>query len=121
MNAECYDVETPSLYIDSLSTGCEQSAEKNWFKKLLINDNIVNFKLDTGAEANILPLCVFQNLNLGDVSILKQTTVMLASYGNHKLKPKVEVSLLCSTDKHKNVKLDFLVVDVNAKPILGLP
>lgn len=37
------------------------------------------------------------------------------SYGNYKLKPEAEVSLLCSTEK-----LNFIVVDADSRPVLGL-
>ena len=52
------------LYIDTVSTGKEISDETVWCKDISIDNKLINFKLDTGAEANILPLNVYNNLKL---------------------------------------------------------
>ena len=51
---------------------------------------------------------------------MTSTDVVLVSYGNNRLKPIGSVDLVCSTEKHTNVLLTFTVIDVKAKPILGL-
>ena len=115
----CTD-EMSTLYIDTVSTGKEISDETVWCKDISIDNKLINFKLDTGAEANILPLNVYNNLKLHEKCKLNNTKIVLISYGNYKLKPEGEVSLFCSTEKCKNVKLKFIIVDVTSKPILGL-
>ncbi|GFU49546.1 transposon Tf2-9 polyprotein [Nephila pilipes] len=78
----------------------------------------VNFKLDTGAEVNILPLYI---LNMFKVKPkLSETNLSLTTYGNFKLKPDGSLIINCSTNKLKNVPLPFYVVNVKSKPILGL-
>ncbi|GFS43630.1 transposon Tf2-9 polyprotein [Nephila pilipes] len=78
----------------------------------------VNFKLDTGAEGNILPLYI---LNMFKVKPkLSVTNLSLTTYGNFKSKPDGSFIINCSTNKLKNVPLPFYVVNVKSKPILGL-
>ncbi|GBL90958.1 hypothetical protein AVEN_28046-1 [Araneus ventricosus] len=108
--------ELHQLYIDSILTG---STEKSWCVNLSVCDNIINFKLDTGAEANILPLNIYNRLKLPKHD-LSTTEVMLISFGDHKLKQEGQISLLSSTEKCLNVKLNFIAVNVDSKPILGL-
>ncbi|GFU04966.1 transposon Tf2-9 polyprotein [Trichonephila clavipes] len=78
----------------------------------------VNFKLDTGAEVNILPLYI---LSMFKVNLKhSNTNRSLTIYGKFKLKPNGSLIINCSTDKLKNVPLPFWVVNAKSKPILGL-
>jgi len=36
------------------------SCEKAWLTKLNVNGMVINFKLDTGAEASVLPQSIFR-------------------------------------------------------------
>lgn len=108
----------PSIYIDTVNIN--NNTEKEWTKTILVTGKPIEFKLDTGAEANILPLSICSKLKLYNNDQLIKTDVVLISYGNHKLKPEGQVSLTCSTDKCKNISLQFEIVDVESRPILGL-
>lgn len=115
------DNKNVSLYIDSVkteSTHC--NLDKCWFEVLNVEGNVIQFKLDTGAEANVLPLSLFHSINVFNQIELEETNVVLLSYGNFKLKPEGKALLKCSSKKGVIIKLDFLVVDIESKPILGL-
>ena len=58
-----------------------------------INGTQVCFKLDTGAEANVLPSSVLSKLKISKP--LEKTNVVLTSYGNFKVQPEGKVDLLC--------------------------
>ncbi|GFS69044.1 retrovirus-related Pol polyprotein from transposon opus [Nephila pilipes] len=107
---------------DSIDKNIEMVSETTWYKSITLDVNHkcfdVNFKLDTGAEVNILPLYI---LNMFKVkSKLSETNLSLTTYGNFKLKPDVYLIINCSTNKLKSVPLPFYVVNVKSKPILGL-
>ncbi|GFT25449.1 transposon Tf2-6 polyprotein [Nephila pilipes] len=108
-------------FTDSIDKNIEMVSE-TWYKSITLDVNHkcfdVNFKLDTGAEVNILPLYI---LNMFKVkSKLSETNLFLTTYGNFKLKPNGSLIINCSTNKLKNVPLPFYVVNVKSKPILGL-
>ena len=72
---------------------------KAWYSKMKVSGELVDFKLDTGAEANIIPRQIYDGLQLP--GNLEQTSEVLSSYGNHKVVPLGKVTLSCSTkEKH---------------------
>ena len=77
----------------------------------------VEFKLDTGSEANIIPRQIYDNLSMRGK--LEETNEVLSSYGNHRVVPVGKVSLSC-TVKARTLSLDFYVVDLESVSILGL-
>jgi len=93
------------------------SCEKAWLTKLNVNGMVINFKLDTGAEANVLPRSIFRQLPVQ--KNLQQTNVVLSSYGNHKVSPEGKVLLDCSINDVTH-SLEFYVTNVSSPPILGL-
>ncbi|GFS85346.1 transposon Ty3-G Gag-Pol polyprotein [Nephila pilipes] len=107
---------------DSIDKNIEMISETIWYKYITLDVNHkffdINFKLDTGAEVNILPLYI---LNMFKVKPkLSETNLSLTTYGNFKLKPDGSLIINCSTNKLKNVLLPFYEVNVNSKPILVL-
>ncbi|GFW20262.1 uncharacterized protein K02A2.6 [Trichonephila clavipes] len=97
-------------------------SETTWYKSVSLDVNNkcfdVNFKLDTGAEVDILPLYILSMFKVNPK--LSKTNISLTTYGNFNLKPNGSLIIHCSTDKLKNVPLPFYVVNVKSKPILGL-
>jgi hypothetical protein len=87
------------LYIESLTVGqvstTNQNAESTWYKtiQLKVGDKIANikFKLDTGAETNVLSYNMIKYLN---VNLIETETVLIA-YGNFKIKPMGKVKMEC--------------------------
>ncbi|GFT10873.1 transposon Ty3-I Gag-Pol polyprotein [Nephila pilipes] len=109
-------------FTDSIDKNIEMVCETTWHKSITLDVNHkcfdVNFKLDTGAEVNILPLYI---LNMFKVKPkLSETNLSLTTYGNFKLKPDGSLKISCSTNKLINVPLPFYVVNVKSIPILGL-
>ncbi|CAL1294236.1 unnamed protein product [Larinioides sclopetarius] len=115
-----YEIKNDNLFIDTVEVNSLASNQKSWFKYLKINNVKVLFKLDTGAETNVIPLSTFKTLNL-DLKCEKTNTVLL-SFGNYKITPIGKVTLFCCiNDIDDKIPIEFIIVD-NAcgKPILGL-
>lgn len=91
--------------------------ESTWFTSLRIGGTPIKFKLDTGAEANVLPLGVYSKLR--NKSPLLETSVVLSSYGDFKVKPKGTLNLNREARGMKE-NLSFFVAAVKSPPILGL-
>lgn len=88
-----------------------------WIEHVRVSNINVPFKVDTGAEIDVLPLGVC--VKLGVQNVLEPTTITLRAFGGNKIKPNGMCSLIC---KYKNVSLRvrFAVVDLDVAPILGL-
>ncbi|KAI5731889.1 hypothetical protein M8J77_017897 [Diaphorina citri] len=95
-----------------------ESKHKSWMKQVLVNNYPIEFKLDTGSEANILPSKYLHFLKPRPE--MKKSNVRLEAYGGNHIFPKGSISVLLET-KDRIVQADFLVVDLNSSvPILGL-
>jgi hypothetical protein len=94
------------------SSKSNNNDEDEYFKKLVMQDKQIQFKIDTGSQANILPVTTFRSLK--DVQ-LETTAVKLTSYtGEH-----LPVLGQCYLKFNDNI-LKFFVVDTKQVPILGL-
>lgn len=83
-----------------------------------MNNSIsVDIKLDTGSQVNLLLFKLFKELN--HVKFLK-TNIKLEAYKGFKIKPINKRILACSVKKQKNIKLTFLIVDLDVQLLLGL-
>ena len=107
-------LELNSLFLGTITSPTTSSA---WFVSVGINGTQVRFKLDTGAEANVLPFNVYSSLKIS--TSLQKTAVVLTSYGNFKVKPEGKVFLRCVINGQSEM-LPFFVVTVQSTPILGL-
>lgn len=87
-----------------------------WTEKIKINGKDVTFKIDTGAEIDVLPMNVVKRLGPTEI---KRTAITLRAFGGQQVKPTGMCSLLSSFNGIA-VKLNHAVVDKNFMPILGL-
>ncbi|XP_056017509.1 uncharacterized protein K02A2.6-like [Ostrea edulis] len=110
------DADT-ELFIGTLLVNKVDQDRSDWVETLTINDRKVEFKLDTGAQGNIIPKHVFDQLELDDHQ-LKNTKIRSVAYGGHKIKPKGTKILECSV-RGRKYDLPFFIVDTNARAILG--
>ena len=76
----------------------------------------VRFKLDTGSEANVLPINVLNEIKSAE---LGKTTTLLCAFGEHQVVPLGTVLLDCTTDEGDTELLLFFVTDSAAVPLLG--
>ena len=85
------------------------------FVETTINSLKVRLKVDTGAQANILPLYLFKELNKNATIKMMKTKQKLTSYSGD----KIEVVGKCTLNI-MNTALEFYVTDTKEDPILGL-
>lgn len=108
----------PEIYIDSITKN--KVNENYWCETIQVSGRNVNFKLDTGAEANILPLYIYNELELDKICRMNKSRLILIAYGNNRLHSEGQINIKCSSRKCKNISLSFEVVNVDSDPILGL-
>ena len=112
--------KTAEFFVDYVSINAVD-VENEWIQNVGINinnDNFKNiqFKLDTGAQCNIIPIGICKKLKINKVIKTKAT---LKSYSGDKIKTAGKVKLTCK--KGKNTKeVMFYVCEGKCMPILGL-
>ena len=86
---------------------------------LNINGSMVSFKLDTGAQVNVLPRSTYQKLHRKPP--LKPTQSRILAYGSSMPLP-LDGQCVCKIQHYNGVSgyLRFFVLAGNAEPILGL-
>ncbi|KAK3084719.1 hypothetical protein FSP39_017965 [Pinctada imbricata] len=109
--------QSDDLFLGMLSIDSLSDAEDTWIEPIKIHRKAVNFKLDTGAEANIIPAKIFDTLRLRNEK-LKSTNVNLITYDGTCMSPKGSVTLPCVVRK-KTHHVNFFVTKSGSKPILG--
>ena len=113
--------EVDSLYIGMIRNGNNKKAAHQakgtlWHETATISGVAINFKLDTGADANVLPMHVYRQLP-GPIQLRPTETVLIA-FGGACLPAEGVASLECRTSKREAV-LNFHVSSRADKPILG--
>ena len=94
--------------MDELTTSVPS---KEWNIHLNIDRRRVKFKVDTGAQCNVISEELFNTLegNQGNKTMLKSSKVTLTSFSGHKIKPVGQCTLLCEY-KNKYHNIHFQVV-----------
>ena len=92
------------------------STDQKWQAVINVQGNSVRFKLDTGSEANVLPLNVLNEIKSPK---LEETTTLLCAFGEHQVVPLGTVTLEWTTDKGDTEQLLFFVTDSAYVPLLG--
>ena len=77
------------LFVGTLFIGDIQA--NDWQTKLRVNDTPVTFKLDTGAQANVLPVNVYRRIQPNKP--LPRTRTVLTAFGDAKITPVGETQL----------------------------
>ena len=108
--------DTSGLFIGTVFVGGIDRNE--WHTTLKVNERDITFKLDTGADAKVLPLDVYQRL-LSDVPMTRTDTILTA-FGNSKIHPEGEVKFEVKCQETSMTKLlSFYVTSASDIAILG--
>ena len=90
----------------------------DWSVNLVANKQVVNFKIDTGAQCNFMPKREFSTLN--PKPKVRPTKLKLTAYNGSDI-PVLGTCLVNVLYKNKyTVPLMFVVADTLSRPILGL-
>ncbi|XP_046142800.1 uncharacterized protein K02A2.6-like [Osmia bicornis bicornis] len=104
------------FFVDSVNT---ELKKRVWIQQIKIGNNVISFKVDTGADCNIIPWSIFKSLEFSKQPHWIPTITTVVSYINDKCKSLGTAILHCSVD-NKRFKVKFIIVDVESMPILGL-
>lgn len=121
MNRRVGNVEAASqsseeeLFIGNITTS---GYTKTWNVEVDINNKVVVAQVDTGAEGNIMSKKKFEMLNL-DKNVIRKTNTNLLTFSGEKLRVMGKCKLNCVFE-NKKISLDFYIVDMNCKTVIGL-
>ncbi|KAJ8031349.1 hypothetical protein HOLleu_28054 [Holothuria leucospilota] len=103
--------------VHMINDGFKADGNHEWKVHLKLKGMKLPFKIDTGADANIISKSVYQKC-AKDVSLYK-TSIKLKTYSGEKITVLGRCKLRCIL-KGKAYGLNFLVVDMESQNILGL-
>lgn len=106
--------ENATKRLDVVSANAKEN--QKWTQALKINNHELTFKLDTGAECNVLPYKDFEKV--ANKKALLKSNCKLVTYSGHTMEPKGKVKLKCYY-KDKDHEFEFQVVDGNSPAIIG--
>ena len=121
--ASSYDDDGDLLFVGKLFDEQSAHVHDKWHETLVVNGQNINFKLDTGADANIMPMTQYKQLLMYDKSEsenLLNTSQSLTAFGGSKVQPygKIIFPTYCPlTDNTHNVQ--YYITDTSDEPILG--
>ena len=95
----------------------DKNDDKEWTIDLIVNKVLINFKIDSGAEANIIPLREYKNIRNGPK--LHKPRVKLSAYNGTNI-PVEGSCILYVENNNKSYPILFIVADIDSQPILGL-
>jgi hypothetical protein len=108
-----------SIYFNKFhSNNYVHSIKSDWEHTLVIKNKIVTFKIDSGADINVLPWRFFKNLDIG-VQHLINTKIKFITYGGFELYSMGIINVECLSN-NKLFNIEFVVANVLSSPILGL-
>lgn len=108
-----------SVHALKFYTDPERNHSKSWMEFVRVGDANIEFKLDTGAEVNVIPKRLLDRI-LGKSYVLKPTSIILQLYGGHLLRPVGVISFSDCALNGVSLNLEFVVADVESVPLLGL-
>lgn len=96
---------------------CSVISDKDWSVNLIINDCQIKFKLDTGADVNVLPLRLLSDVGMRQNDLIS-TRLKLSGYSGDRIRV-VGKCLLKLKYRTSVYILSFIIADVASPPILG--
>ena len=116
-NISC-ELQKEELFIDHISSNTISECNNELVATFLINNQPIQFKLDTGAQCNIIPQYVFDNLP-SKPSLTKSNTILKTYDGS--IVPLIGTCKMEIKSATKKSQAEFQIVAVsNVKPLLGL-
>lgn len=103
---------------------------KKWMKKYRVNGKIIEFKLDTGADVNCIPIDLIEKNGKNNVNINNGINEMkfenglnnfpVYDYNRNRIKIFGKVNLNYDISDNSEQSAQFFVVDNEFEPIIGL-
>ena len=93
--------------------------EEEWIEKVTIGNKIVDFKLDSGAQANCMSEKTFKKIGTWEKIVQPRNKARLVSYSNHVIEPLGIVTLKCEV-QYRIFSLTFYVISQDVPDLIGL-
>lgn len=103
------------LSIDRLTT---DRAKGDWYHTVQINNHEVVCKMDSGSDVDVLPYSKYLQV-CPDSELLPYRSKIKAYNGSY-VEVKGVVKLMCIPERRNPVLLEFVVVETESQPLLGL-
>jgi hypothetical protein len=91
-----------------------------WTCGVKVGREPIQFKIDSGADVNVIPFLLFKKLNKQSKIFLETTAKKLKTYTNDTIPVKGEIRIALKY-KEKSYWINAFVVETNSPPILGKP
>ena len=109
------------FFMGSLCIGnIETSPSRSWYEAIDVGGGKVQMKIDTGAEANVLPLKTFKKLPNAELKQVKKSNTILRAYGGSRVQHMGKVDLRCKINNQEQPCEFYITTGKGAPPILGL-
>ena len=95
----------------------DENGDKEGTIDLIVNKALINFKIDSGAEANIIPLREYKNIR--NSPKLHKPRVKLSAYNGTNI-PVEGLCILYVENNNKSYPFLFIVADIDSQPFLDL-
>jgi hypothetical protein len=110
LNFENFSVDTVNQTLSNRPT--------DWLETVVINNHNVSFKLDSGAQTNLLSYSMFKELGLSQSQIV-QSNVVISSFTGQQVPIVGRCNINCLI-RSQNHDISFVIVDAKCSPLLGL-
>ena len=100
------------MVVDTLSS---ETHKKDWHTTIKVNEHGVKFKIDTGAQCNVLSLETYRQVSQQP---LKKSQAKLVAFGGQRIRSYGKAIILCE-HKSKYYPIEFEVIS-NVSNVLGL-
>ena len=121
--SHCEESSDPEFFVEAVSIqdplNIKEMKKESpvWSITLTSNGLPISYKTDTGGQYNVIPLNIYEKLNLQ--SDLRPVNLKLSAYNNSEI-PVIGKCSLTLEHKSELFNVSFLVVGTKSLPILGL-
>ncbi|XP_059045888.1 uncharacterized protein LOC131841584 [Achroia grisella] len=112
------DSDCEPFFVSSVYNINEINSSHNWFEILPGEHGFEKFKLDTGADINVLSLKRYLSLGYDINSICTDSNIILQAYGGNSI-PIRGTSILQWWYKNVLYELKFAIADIDCQSVLG--
>ena len=117
VNEVLTDDDMEELFLGEVIDAVEANQLNSWKADIAINDKIIKFKIDSGADVSVLPYDVYNKLKKQTELELEPTNKVLLGPCNYKLNCIGKFKAKLSTN-HKSVHNEVFVVKGLQRPLL---
>ena len=115
VNKVLTDDDMEELFLGEVIDAVEANQSNSWKADIAINDKIIKFKIDSGADVSVLPYDVYNKLKKQTKLELEPTNKVLLGPCNYKLNCIGKFKAKLSTN-HKSVDNEVFVVKGLQRP-----